>query len=172
MYEKLRSTSQEVLLSRSEETRAKLQATQSLINPHFLYNSLTNISIMAEEEMNEDIIKMCGALCDYFRYITSGQEMVVPLEEEIFYTERYLKCMKFRFGEEFEYKTSIAQETESFLIPKLLIQPERRCLQAILSLFRKPRPPFCVRPVRKLPLTAVTRYCSSWFDPCIDIFLV
>ena len=102
MYEKLRSTSQEVLLSRSEETRAKLQATQSLINPHFLYNSLTNISIMAEEEMNEDIVKICGALCDYFRYITSGQEMIVPLEEEIFYTEHYLKCMKFRFGDEFE----------------------------------------------------------------------
>ena len=59
MYEKLRSTSQEVLLSQSEETRAKLQATQSLINPHFLYNSLTNISVMAEEEMNEDIIQMC-----------------------------------------------------------------------------------------------------------------
>src|SRR5699024_6739051 len=56
MYEKLRSTSQEVLLSKSEETRAKLQATQSLINPHFLYNSLTNISIMAEEQMNDDII--------------------------------------------------------------------------------------------------------------------
>ena len=114
MYEKLRSTSQEVLLSRSEETRAKLQATQSLINPHFLYNSLTNISIMAEEDMNEDIVKLCGALCDYFRYISSGQEMIVPLEREIFYTEQYLKCMKFRFGDELEYKISIAQETETF----------------------------------------------------------
>lgn len=123
MYEKLRATSQEVLLSRSEETRAKLQATQSLINPHFLYNSLTNISIMAEEDMNEDIVKLCGALCDYFRYISSGQEMIVPLEREIFYTEQYLKCMKFRFGDELEYKISISQETESFFIPKLLIQP-------------------------------------------------
>lgn len=80
MYEKLRSTSQEVLLSQSEETRAKLQATQSLINPHFLYNSLTNISVMAEEEMNEDIIQMCQALCDYFRYISSSSEMIVPLK--------------------------------------------------------------------------------------------
>lgn len=123
MYEKLRSTSQEVLLSRSEETRAKLQATQSLINPHFLYNSLTNISIMAEEEMNEDIVKMCQALCDYFRYISSSQEMVVPLEKEIFYTERYLECMKFRFGDEFEYTTSIAEETRQFYIPKLILQP-------------------------------------------------
>lgn len=123
MYETLRSTSQEVLLSKSEETRAKLQATQSLINPHFLYNSLTNISIMAEEEMNEDIIKICHALCDYFRYISSSQEMIVPLEKEIFYTERYLECMKFRFGNELEYRVSIAEETRQFYIPKLIIQP-------------------------------------------------
>lgn len=123
MYEKLRSTSQEVLLSRSEETRAKLQATQSLINPHFLYNSLTNISIMAEEGMQEDITKICGALCDYFRYISSGQEMIVPLEEEIFYTERYLECMKFRFGDELEYSTLLAEESRKFYIPKLIIQP-------------------------------------------------
>lgn len=153
MYEKLRSTSQEVLLSRSEETRAKLQATQSLINPHFLYNSLTNISIMAEEEMNEDIVKICGALCDYFRYITSGQEMIVPLEEEIFYTERYLKCMKFRFGDEFEYKTSIAQETESFLIPKLLIQP------IVENAFKYA---FCVSPPWRLMIRSYVKN-ETWF---------
>ncbi len=123
MYEKLRSTSQEVLLSRSEETRAKLQATQSLINPHFLYNSLTNISVMAEEEMNEEIVQLCASLCDYFRYISSGQEMIVPLEEEIFNTKRYLECMKFRFGDELTYSIEIAEESTKFYIPKLILQP-------------------------------------------------
>lgn len=123
MYEKLRLSSQEILLSHSEETRAKLQATQSLINPHFLYNCLTNISIMAEEEMNEDITQMCQLLCDYFRYISSSREMIVPLKEEIFYTEQYLKCMKMRFHEEFSYRIAIGEETQSFYIPKLIIQP-------------------------------------------------
>lgn len=123
MYEKLRTTSQEVLLSKSEETRAKLQATQSLINPHFLYNSLTNISIMAEEEMNEDIVKMCQSLCDYFRYISSSKEMMVPISEEIFYTERYLECMQMRFLEEFAYTMNISAEIADVLIPKLIIQP-------------------------------------------------
>lgn len=123
MYEKLRSTTQEALLSHTEETRAKLQATQSLINPHFLYNCLTNMSIMAEEEMNEDIIHMCQALCDYFRYISASGEMIVPLEEEIFYTQRYLECMQLRFCEELEYHLDIAQETKKLYIPKLLLQP-------------------------------------------------
>ncbi len=123
MYEKLRSTSQEALLSRSEETRAKLQATQSLINPHFLYNCLTNISVMAEEDMNEDIIRMCRYLCDYFRYISSSREMIVPLKEEIFYTECYLNCMQMRFYEGFSYTMDIGEDTKQFYIPKLIIQP-------------------------------------------------
>lgn len=123
MYEKLRSTSQEVLLSRSEETRAKLQATQSLINPHFLYNCLTNIGIMAEEEMNEDITKMCHALCNYFRYISLSKEMIVTLKEEIFYTQQYLECMKLRFSEELEIFVAIEDSISDTYIPKLIIQP-------------------------------------------------
>lgn len=123
MYEKLRSTSQEVLLSRNEETRAKLQATQSLINPHFLYNSLTNISIMAEENMNDEIIQMCQALCDYFRYVSSSGEMIVTIKDELFYTRRYLECMKLRFEEDFEYTMDIPEEAASIYIPKLICQP-------------------------------------------------
>ena len=123
MYEKLRSTSQEVLLSRNEETRAKLQATQSLINPHFLYNSLTNISIMAEENMNDEIIQMCQALCDYFRYVSSSGEMIVTIKDELFYTRRYLECMKLRFEEDFEYTMDIPEEAASVYIPKLICQP-------------------------------------------------
>jgi len=123
MYEKLRSTSKEVLLSHNEETRAKLQATQSLINPHFLYNSLTSISIMSEEEMNDDIIRMCQALCGYFRYISSSKEMVVPLEEEIRYTNRYLECMQLRFTDELDYQIHLQEDTKGIYIPKLITQP-------------------------------------------------
>lgn len=123
MYDELKNSSQEILLLKSEETKAKLQATQSLVNPHFLYNNLTNISIMAEENMNEDIIKMCHSLCDYFRYITTNDETAVPLSEEILYTEKYIECMKMRYGEDLIYYSNIDPATENILIPKLIVQP-------------------------------------------------
>jgi two-component system sensor histidine kinase YesM len=123
MYDKLRDSSHEILLLKSEETKAKLQATQSLVNPHFLYNNLTNISIMAEENMNDDIIKMCHALCDYFRYITTNSETAVTLSEELLYTEKYIECMKMRYGSDLIYKSDINPSTESILIPKLIVQP-------------------------------------------------
>lgn len=123
MYDKLRSTSKEVLLSRSEETRAHLLATQSLINPHFLYNCLTNMSIMAEENMNDDIITMCYSLCDYFRYISSSNEMIVPLLEEIESTEKYIKCMEMRYKDAFIYTRIVEGNMADVFIPKLIIQP-------------------------------------------------
>lgn len=123
MYDKLRATSREILLLRNEETRAKLQATQSLINPHFLYNSLTNISVMAEEQMNDDIVSMCQALCIYFRYISSSGEMMVTLEKELHNTQSYLTCMQMRYTEELEYTLSIPEDAKQIPIPKLIAQP-------------------------------------------------
>ncbi len=123
MYDKLRSTSREVLLLRNEETRAKLQATQSLINPHFLYNSLTNISAMAEEDMNEDIVKICDALCVHFRYISASGEMIVPMGKELEKSRAYLECMQLRFTEELEYTFDIAEDVKEVPVPKLIAQP-------------------------------------------------
>lgn len=123
MYNKLRDSSHEILLLKSEETRAKLQATQSLLNPHFLYNSLTNISVMAEENMNEDIIRMCDSLCSYFRYISNNSENIISLFEEISFAEQYIDCMKIRYGDDFIYHSDIKDNTQNILIPKLIIQP-------------------------------------------------
>ncbi len=138
MYERLRISTQEVLLSHSEETRAKLQATQSLVNPHFLYNSLTHISIMAEENMNDEIVFLCDSLCDYFRYISNSSVMLVPISEEIVHTEKYIDCMKIRFDNEFIYHCDIAEEIKDTLIPKLILQPIVE--NAFKYAFQKPAP--------------------------------
>lgn len=123
MYSKLRDSSHEILLLKSEKTRAKLQATQSLLNPHFLYNSLTNISVMAEENMNNDIVRMCDSLCNYFRYISTSDETIVSLFEEISFTEQYIECMKIRYGNDFIYHSDINENTKDIFIPKLIVQP-------------------------------------------------
>lgn len=123
MYEELRFSSQKILLLKHEETKSKIQATQSLINPHFLYNNLTNISIMAEENMNDDIIKMCHALCDYLRYISTNDRTTVSLRDEILYTEKYIECVRMRYETDLIYQCEVPKETEHIQIPKLIIQP-------------------------------------------------
>lgn len=123
MYGQLRVSSKSLLLARSEEIRADLQATQSLINPHFLYNSLAGIGALAEDGMNDKIVQMCDALCDYFRYISASAGTLVPLKEEIEATEKYVSCMQIRFEEALRYTRFICAGTETILIPKLIVQP-------------------------------------------------
>lgn len=123
MYDKLRKSSRDLLLARSEEIRANLQAMQSLVNPHFLYNSLTSISVLAEDGDDQTIVRMCNALCDYFRYIADSSRTHVPLREELDCTRKYIDCMQIRFGDAFLCTYRVSPEVEQLYIPKLIIQP-------------------------------------------------
>ncbi|HHX60148.1 MAG TPA: hypothetical protein GX707_05345 [Epulopiscium sp.] len=78
---------------------------------------------MAEENMNQDIIILCQNLCDYLRYITTDTMESVPLQTELLYTEKYLTCVKSRYGRDLNYCVCIPPELEKIPIPKLIIQP-------------------------------------------------
>lgn len=123
MFSKLGSSSRDLLLAKSEEIRADLQATQSLINPHFLYNSLTSISILAEDGENETVVRILNALCDYLRYIADSRNIFVPLKTEIESTEKYISCMQIRFGDSLVYSSDIGRYTADIEVPKLIVQP-------------------------------------------------
>nr|WP_260866396.1 sensor histidine kinase [Paenibacillus xylanexedens] len=108
---------------KSRETEARLLALQSQMNPHFLYNNITNISIMAEEGMNRQIVAFCGHIASMLRYISAPGQSGVSLSQELEYCERYLECMKIRFEDDLHYKFSIPDEMKDIRIPMLIIQP-------------------------------------------------
>ncbi|CAH1226476.1 histidine kinase [Paenibacillus sp. JJ-223] len=114
---------QDMLALKSEETQARLLALQSQMNPHFLYNNITNISIMAEEGMNEEIVAFCGHIASMLRYISASGRNGVTLAEELEYCERYLECMKIRFEDDLQYEFDIPEDMKGQVVPMLLIQP-------------------------------------------------
>ena len=123
MYQKLGRSLNELLIAKSEEMNAKLLAMQSQMNPHFLYNNLANISVMAEEGMNKEIVSMCHDISYMLRYISTGSKNGIDLSSEIDYTEKYLNCMKIRYEENLKYEITIEDEMMDIIVPKLLIQP-------------------------------------------------
>lgn len=123
MYTKLNRSTILLLQSQEEEIKAKEIATQSLMKPHFLYNNLANISIMAEENMNQEIITLTENLCDYLRYTSAAGTNKVSIKDEFFYTEKYLLCMKVRYKDRLHYSFSLDTSVEDITVPKLIVQP-------------------------------------------------
>lgn len=123
MCGKLKSSLEEAVLSRSHEMYARLLALQSQMNPHFLYNIITVISIMAEEDNSPRIVKSCSDLSNMLRYITSDHMLSVTLREELEHTLNFLNLMKIRYGNELNFLVNIPESMMEIELPKLVIQP-------------------------------------------------
>lgn len=123
MSVKLKTSMDELLTARQRENKARMEALQSQMNPHFYYNSIASIIVMAEANRSEEIITLGQDLSFLMRYITSEQSSLVTLEREIDYVRKYLSCMKVRYQSSLTYDIHIDDEMLDIELPKLIIQP-------------------------------------------------
>jgi len=103
--------------------QAEIDALQSQINPHFLYNTLESIRGQAIVQGVSGIEKMVKAMADIFRYSITNKNAMVTLEEEIKNIDNYLNIQQFRFNNKFIVIKELEEDTLSCLIPKLTLQP-------------------------------------------------
>lgn len=123
MEQKLKTSMNNLIQTRQQEIRSRSLALQSQINPHFYYNTLSSIMILAENQRPKDVVKLCSNLSSIMRYITDGSSLTVPIAEELEYITEYLYCMKVRYQSSLNYKITVDPELYGLFIPKLLIQP-------------------------------------------------
>ncbi|SOD14529.1 Histidine kinase [Pedobacter xixiisoli] len=105
------------------KTKAELQALQSKINPHFLYNALNAITSLIHEDPDkaED---MTIKLSKLFRYsINSQQENYCTLKEEIDILNTYLAIEKVRFGNRINFDIQTEESLAHLQFPRFLLQP-------------------------------------------------
>lgn len=111
-----------IKLSQSK-AQAELQALQSKINPHFLYNALNSIVSLIHEHPDkaED---MTLKLSKLFRYsINSSQENYCLVKDEIEILNTYLDIEKVRFGDRINFKIEVSEALDEKLVPRFLLQP-------------------------------------------------
>ncbi|MDG0791823.1 AraC family transcriptional regulator [Cohnella ginsengisoli] len=123
MGERLKYSMDELLLAQQQELQAKMLALQSQMNPHFLYNTLATIGVMAEENMNREIVGMIENLSDLLRYISSDGDSLVDLETELTHTEKFLRCIGFRYGSRLSFALDADKALGQVQVPKLIVQP-------------------------------------------------
>lgn len=108
------------------ELRARIQALQARIRPHFLFNSMNTIAslITINPEQAEDAVLDLSTL---FRATLNNQKMLIPLEDELSLCRRYLNIEALRLGErlkvEWQLDTESLNQKNNIRIPPLTLQP-------------------------------------------------
>lgn len=123
MSSNLKTSMDELIDTRQQEIKSRSLALQSQINPHFYYNTLSGIIVLAENNQSDEVVKMCRNLTKIMRYITKGDSTSVTLGEETAYIQEYLYCMKVRYQSSLNYEIHVDESLLSLKIPKLVIQP-------------------------------------------------
>ncbi len=119
----LKNSMEDLITTKQQEIKSRSLALQSQINPHFYYNSLSSIIILAENNRSEEVVTLCRNLSQIMRYITKNSSTKVCLREEVDYVSKYLYCMKVRYQSSLSYEINLPQELLDLEIPKLIIQP-------------------------------------------------
>jgi two-component system sensor histidine kinase YesM len=138
---RLKQSMDDLLMSQHQELQAKLIALQTQMNPHFLYNTLTTLQVMAQENMNEEIVVMTENMSDFLRYF-SADGSLVALKEELRHTRKYLEINHIRFGRKLLFEFEIDEHINELRIPKLIIQP---LVENALKFATKGHPPWTIR---------------------------
>ena len=115
----------ELELSRMRESKAKaeLDALQSKVNPHFLYNALNSIADLSITDGKKGR-RMTIALADLFRYsINYSNSNYSTIKDEVEMTEVYLQIEKIRFEDQLNYAVDVEEDLNHYLVPRFLLQP-------------------------------------------------
>lgn len=112
-----------ITLEQIKKKEFEFELIQLQIKPHFLYNSLENISALVELERNDEAVDMILNLSTFYRGALSKGNNIISIKDELSLTESYLKIMKLRYYDVFDYEILSDYNLEQFSCPKLLIQP-------------------------------------------------
>lgn len=123
MVEQLRQLTDDIVREQEEKRKSELDALQSQINPHFLYNTLDSIMWMIEAEKYDDAISMVQALSRLFRISLSKGKNIITVGEELQHAKNYLDIQKYRYKNKFTSYFEIEEGIEKYKTIKLIIQP-------------------------------------------------
>jgi len=107
---------------RSAYQRSRLLGLKGQINPHFLFNCFNTLSgLIQEDEAKAE--KFLDEMTKVHRYLLSfDEDMLVPLQSEMKFTEAYFHLIKERFGDAINTSIQVSSEYMRYFLPPLSMQ--------------------------------------------------
>ena len=106
-----------------ELKESELQVMLYQIRPHFLYNTLDTIYMLARIQKEETIMKMIQALSKFLRINLSNGNSYIQVDKEIEHVKAYMDIQKIRNTDLFDYQIEIQDSIREVEILKMTLQP-------------------------------------------------
>lgn len=123
MVEIQRKLNDEIVREQVGKQKSELNALQSQINPHFLYNTLDIIVWAIEKGKKDEALRVVSALGKFFRISLSKGKNLITVRDEIEHVRNYLMIQQIRYRDKFVFTIDAPEETLDLTTIKLVLQP-------------------------------------------------
>ncbi len=104
--------------------RARLNALQSQLQPHFLFNALNSVAMLVRRDRKEEALDTLIGFGELLRYLLDEAGTVdLPLDEELGFVRRYVEIEQVRYRDRLRVEWDVAPDARSALVPNLILQP-------------------------------------------------
>ncbi|KWX88578.1 histidine kinase [Paenibacillus riograndensis] len=114
---------QEVSLTEKRKQKADMRALQNQINPHFIYNTLESIRMLAESSEDPRVAELTYLLGLQMRYGIVRSEEMVTIRHELDHVRNYLHLLQIRFPDKFILNIAVPEAFLPLPVIKLVLQP-------------------------------------------------
>lgn len=103
--------------------QSRLQVLKNQLHPHFLFNTLNNISELVYKDPDA-AEQMIASLSDLLRIALDKLDVQeVPLQQELEFLGKYLEIEQMRFHDRLEVKYEISSDALDARVPNMILQP-------------------------------------------------
>jgi Predicted signal transduction protein with a C-terminal ATPase domain len=123
MIDRIGALMNSVNIAELKKKEADFYALQAQIKPHFIYNSLETIRMMAEVNGDISVADITYSLGRFIRYNLSKKKNETLLKDEIENVRNYLQIYKVSMGERLQFNIEINTGIEAVKCPGFILQP-------------------------------------------------
>lgn len=115
--------SEHLMAAKLNEREAELLLLQSQINPHFLYNTLDSLYLVAIMHGDDQMAEMVEALSDNFKLALNNGGKYITVSDSLKWIQGYMKLQNMRYNNRFELVVDIIQEMMEKKTITFIFQP-------------------------------------------------
>jgi two-component system LytT family sensor kinase len=124
LYWRYRERQMAAVRLEAQLTSARLEALQSHVQPHFLFNSLHSIASLARAGDNAGVIRLTADLSELLRSsLDSNGRRHQTLREEMQLVEKYLAIQRVRFQDRLSHTVDLQPDIAAAIVPLFVAQP-------------------------------------------------